>query len=327
VFSVERPEEPCSVFPVINEEYAALRDAYNLGDDVDEDQLPEVAALALLAQASCSETNDLLDELITNAYMINLAGTESEQEVYDTGVWIPYQRALATLRILTSAMGEKLNKAFMEYGVQMHDFYVTVWCFSSGYCEPSNAQAASQPGVPVFGLDPGSSDKSLDATPRGFSELFSGAGDPDGDEVTNAQEWANVVARGGTVEEFALAALDPTDDGTLPVVVGGDGNCFIATAAYGTPLAAELSTLREFRDTRLLTNSLGRAFVDTYYRLSPPAADFIATHPAYRAAARNVIGLIIAAPIPLLLGAPALAAIRSFGSRRNKKSRSAVHLR
>jgi hypothetical protein len=58
--------------------------------------------------------------------------------------------------------------------------------------------------------------------------------------------------------------------------------CFIATAAYGTPMAEEVQILREFRDKYLLTNPLGRAFVDFYYRVSPPIAEFITEHPSLK---------------------------------------------
>ncbi len=56
---------------------------------------------------------------------------------------------------------------------------------------------------------------------------------------------------------------------------GGGGGCFIATAAYGTPMAEEVKLLSEFRDEYLLTNELGRGFVAFYYKHGPQWAEFI----------------------------------------------------
>ena len=58
--------------------------------------------------------------------------------------------------------------------------------------------------------------------------------------------------------------------------------CFIATAAYGTPMAEEIQILREFRDGYLLTNPVGQALVDFYYKVSPPIAEFITQHPCLK---------------------------------------------
>ena len=65
--------------------------------------------------------------------------------------------------------------------------------------------------------------------------------------------------------------------------------CFIATAAYGSPLERHVVLLREFRDQFLLTNIYGRWFVKTYYRLSPPAAQFISERPYLKSVVRVVL--------------------------------------
>lgn len=74
---------------------------------------------------------------------------------------------------------------------------------------------------------------------------------------------------------------------------GGGGSCFIATAAYGTPLADDINVLRAVRDSYLLNNAVGAAFVDTYYRLSPPVADAVANNALLRAAVRTLLAPLV----------------------------------
>lgn len=77
---------------------------------------------------------------------------------------------------------------------------------------------------------------------------------------------------------------------TLPWNIPGEGQpsqdptegCFIATAAYGSPMAEEIEILREFRDEYLLTNPVGEALVEFYYKVSPPMAEFITEHPTLK---------------------------------------------
>lgn len=86
---------------------------------------------------------------------------------------------------------------------------------------------------------------------------------------TVARTWYNVIA--------------PMISSTGEVNAGGGGGgssgpCFIATAAFGSPVEQHVTLLKEFRDDFLLTNAPGKLFVKTYYALSPPLADFISRH-------------------------------------------------
>jgi hypothetical protein len=69
--------------------------------------------------------------------------------------------------------------------------------------------------------------------------------------------------------------------------------CFIATAAYGSPLADELGPLRALRDRHLLTNPLGRVFVGVYYAMSPRVAHVISRDERMRSAARRLVAPIV----------------------------------
>jgi len=115
----------------------------------------------------------------------------------------------------------------------------------------------------------------------------------------NSIQYQDVNVTAGTEYRYRARAQSDTagySDYSAEVAItpqessgGTQVGCFIATAAYGSALHPRVNTLRLFRDRYLNTNAPGRAFVATYYRLSPPLADFIAGHNWLRAGVRAVL--------------------------------------
>jgi len=73
----------------------------------------------------------------------------------------------------------------------------------------------------------------------------------------------------------------------------GGKNCFIATAAYGTPLAEEVKILSRFRDKHLLTNYCGKTFVNMYYKYSPKMAEYISQKPGLKRVIRLMLSPLV----------------------------------
>lgn len=73
------------------------------------------------------------------------------------------------------------------------------------------------------------------------------------------------------------------------------GGCFIATAAYGSPMAPQVDVLRLWRDRHLRPHWLGRVFIRAYEALSPPLADIIRDSARLRAGARVLLWPVVGA--------------------------------
>jgi hypothetical protein len=88
------------------------------------------------------------------------------------------------------------------------------------------------------------------------------------------------------------------------LIIDTSEGCFIATSAFGSYLDPHVYVLRQFRDNILLKTAGGRWFVTEYYRLSPPVAAFISTHPTVKTGTRVLLTPIIFGleyPIPTAL--------------------------
>ncbi|MFW6105384.1 MAG: CFI-box-CTERM domain-containing protein [Chloroflexota bacterium] len=128
-----------------------------------------------------------------------------------------------------------------------------------------------------------------------------GEGIFDYDEGTVVELVANVVGDNLFVKWTGdVSTIADVEDATTTITMHGDyaitatflcvTSCFIATAAYGTPMAKEVEILREFRDKYLMTNPVGKGLVDFYYKVSPPVAEFITKHPSLKPIVR--VGLL-----------------------------------
>lgn len=78
----------------------------------------------------------------------------------------------------------------------------------------------------------------------------------------------------------------PCPGGTCVPCVEG---CAIATVTLGTELEGKTDVLRAFRDKYLVSNSVGKAFINAYYKYSPPVADYIAE----REWLKNVVRILL----------------------------------
>ncbi len=183
-----------------------------------------------------------------------------------------------------------------------------------GYSRPQ--QAGYDIGADEYGNYPPTADAGPDQTvDRGDTVTLDSSNSSDPDDGIASYMWTQtagpaVTLSDATAVQPTFTAPDVEDDESLTFqltvtdnsglqdtdtcvvkVRGGeeDGDCFVATSAFGSPIETHVSLLRNFRDTYLLPFKLGRMIVKTYYKYSPQVAHFIAKHDTLKIAVR--IGL------------------------------------
>lgn len=159
--------------------------------------------------------------------------------------------------------------------------------FRDAFCQSgSECTVASLPAGRTMLLDLRSQTGIRNREPQEFTAaVAAGSTDPDFEPGQESASLSYVKAPYGNCPEFV-------DEDTL-FDTGGDGMCFIATAAFGSSMHPKVRELRRFRDRVLLTSPRGRALVGLYYRASPPLAAYIAERPRMRAVVRGMLAPVI----------------------------------
>jgi len=104
-------------------------------------------------------------------------------------------------------------------------------------------------------------------------------------EAKSGYQFTNWSGHVDAIEDVDASSTSIIMDNSYSVTAnfrGAGSGCCVATASCGNPMAEEIQILREFRDEYLVTNPLGQALVDLYYKISPPIAEFIIEHPSLK---------------------------------------------
>jgi hypothetical protein len=103
--------------------------------------------------------------------------------------------------------------------------------------------------------------------------------------------WIGVRAYDPCRNDSPVAIVHVT---TEPRSAGYVDACFVATAAYGSTMAADVEPLRHFRDAALESTALGELAVEAYYTFGPPVARVVGQSELMRASARAVLAPVVA---------------------------------
>lgn len=246
-------------------------------------------------------------------YSINGGNYTSKDGTIKTGDTV-------TVQLLSSSSFDKTTTATLTIGGVYDDFEVTT---RSAITKPNQFTFIDQTLVP-----PDTVITSNTITLSGL-EAPTSIGVTGGKYSINGGEYTDVagtVENGDTVTVQVTSASKRVTTVDAVVTIGGvsdtfsvktrfvisnvdSGPCFIATAAFGSPLAEQVEILRQFRDKYLLTNSFGKKFVAWYYRNGPFAANWIKNKPPAKVAVQVALYPLIGFSWLLISGCLPFAAV------------------
>ena len=103
----------------------------------------------------------------------------------------------------------------------------------------------------------------------------------------------NLLKKDGKLTSQKVVTDLETGAGKMRIESKSGATCFVASAAYGDPNHPDVMFLRHFRDTKLKSSTIGRAFIAFYWKLGPVLAKFVGRSRLLRRTARAVIGAIV----------------------------------
>ena len=235
-------------------------------------------------------TDQIIDEINQGVLIVNYAGHGSTQ------YWA-HEKILRTTDIPNLSNGQRLPVMVLMTCLNGYFVMPNLRSFSEEMLLADGAGAVAT--FASTGMTDAQVQRVLD---QGFTEgVFQGGITRLGPAADYAKQTllANTTDEEDTANSFTLMG-DPamtlgaqSTSSTPASGGGGGGGCFIASAAYGSFLDHHVGALRSFRDSLLVRSSIGNYLVQTYYTLSPQAAQWIKGH-------KNIQTLTRIALVPLV---------------------------
>lgn len=164
------------------------------------------------------------------------------------------------------------------------------------------------------------------ATAFTSADIAAGASGIDSSKEVTASSYQITGITNGTTYYIGVVAIDPSgneseicDTSTLQTATpiplddfyeyykrnggkeeGGFSFCFVATAAWGSPVAPPINWLRSFRDTVMMSSTGGQALVALYEKVGPAAANVIRDNAGLRGIARVLLWPLVGVATALL---------------------------